>query len=166
VRCAQALTWASAGDAPKFSDLSALVSHLGYDAPDHLKTGTRVLFALVYFGLGTAAFRRRNRIEAAWAIGALSADYLMLFNPRTETCSYVFLGPFIASLALFYVGKPGRAWLTYALAFAALGLACDAIPVVHGLTDRWFKPLIALLFLPVIVEFIFRHDTESKVRRS
>ena len=80
------------------------------------------------------AVRRLNRVEAAWAIGALSADYLMLFNPRTETCSYVFLGPFVASLALFYAPIPGRKWLSYALGIGALGLACDAIPVVHGYT--------------------------------
>jgi alpha-1,2-mannosyltransferase len=156
VRCAQALTWASAGDAPKFSDLYAMVSHFGFDAPDHFKTASRVLFALVYLGLGAMAFRRLDRAGAAWAIGALSADYLMLFNPRTETCSYVFLGPFVASLALLYAPQAGRKWFACVLGFAALGLACDAIPVVHGFTDRWFKPLIALLFLPVVVEFIFQ----------
>jgi uncharacterized membrane protein YfcA len=124
-----------------------------------LKNSVRVIFALVYWGLGAMARRRLNRIEAAWTIGALSADYLMLFNPRTETCSYVFLGPFVASLAILYL-QHGRNWLGYALGFAALGLACDAIPKlgavsVHDLTDRWFKPLVALCFLPLLIQFIF-----------
>jgi hypothetical protein len=35
-------------------------------------------------------------------------------------------------------------------------LACDAFPKIgalsiHDLTDRWLKPLIALLFLPVLL---------------
>jgi hypothetical protein len=166
VRCFDTLVWASKGDEPKYSDLAALLSHFGYDAPDPLKTIARVVFALIYFGLGatarsrTAALRRLSPSEAAWAIGALSADYLMLFNPRTETCSYVFLGPFVASLALSYAPQSGRKWLSYGLGFAALGLACDAFPKIghlsiNDMTDRWFKPLIALFFLPILIRFIF-----------
>jgi hypothetical protein len=99
-------------------------------------------------------------------VGALAADYLMLFNPRTETCSYVFLGPFVASLALYYSAQ-GRKWLARGLGFAALGLACDAFPrlgsfSVHDLTDRWFKPLLALLFLPVLIAFILRSPVQQE----
>ena len=99
-------------------------------------------------------------------IGALAADYLMLFNPRTETCSYVFLGPFVASLALFYAAMPGRKWLGYALGFGAICLACDAFPKIgafsiHDLTDRWLKPLVALLFLPVLIHFIVNFDVRK-----
>ena len=155
VRCFQTLAWAAKGDEPKFSDLAALISRAHIYPPEGLKTAARVLYALVYLGLGAMAVRRLNGVFAAWTIGALSADYLMLFNPRTETCSYVFLGPFVASLAVLYAAPTGRRWLSYALGLAALGLACDAIPVVHDYTDRWLKPLIALLFLPVLVWFIF-----------
>jgi alpha-1,2-mannosyltransferase len=161
VRCFDTLVWASKGNEARYSDLAALLSRFGYDAPDPLKTVARVIFALTYLGLGAMAARRLSRIEAAWTVGALSADYLMLFNPRTETCSYVFLGPFVASLALFYAPQAGRKWLSRGLGFAALGLACDAIPVVHGLTDRWFKPLIALFFLPVLIEFILEKRTRE-----
>jgi hypothetical protein len=160
VRCFDTLVWASKGDEPRYSDLAALLSHVGYDAPNVLKTAVRVLFALIYLGLGAAAVRRLNRLEAAWVIGALSADYLMLFNPRTETCSYVFLGPFIASLALFYTRLQGHRLLAWFLGLAALGLACDAIPKIgdfsiNDVTDRWFKPLLALLFLPLLIRFVF-----------
>jgi hypothetical protein len=153
-RCFDTLVWAAKGDEPKFSDLAALFSQVGIYPPEWLKTVARVFFALVYLGIGVVAVRRLPGRRAAWMIGALSADYLMLFNPRTETCSYVCLGPFVASLALFYMGRDSALrWLGYVLAFAALGLACDAIPVVHDYTDRWFKPLVALLFLPVLVAF-------------
>ena len=166
VRCVQTLVWASKGDEPKFSELAAMISQVGIYPPEWLKTLVRIVFALIYFGLGAMAVRRLNRIEAAWMVGALSADYLMLFNPRTETCSYVVLGPFVASLALFYGGRADRRWLSYALGFAALGLACDAIPAVgsfsiHAMTDRWFKPLIALLFLSILINFIFRKRLHS-----
>jgi hypothetical protein len=162
-RCLETLTWASKGDEPRYSDLAALISKFGYDAPFAAKTVARIVFAAVYFGLAALAVRRLGRAEAAWAVGALSADYLMLFNPRTETCSYVFLGPFIASLAILYWNQAGRRWLAWLLGFGAIGLACDAFPKlgnfsVHDATDRWFKPLIALLFLPVLVGFIARRQ--------
>ena len=155
VRCFETLIWAAKADEARYSDLAALISHIGIYPPDWLKTIVRIIFALIYLGLGFAAIRRLSRISAAWTIGALSADYLMLFNPRTETCSYVFLGPFVASLALLYAQKPERKWFSYFLGFAALCLACDAFPYIHNLTDRWLKPLIALLFLPILIELIF-----------
>ncbi|HUB67787.1 MAG TPA: glycosyltransferase 87 family protein [Candidatus Methylacidiphilales bacterium] len=160
-RCLEALRWASQGDEPRYSDLAALISHAGLYPSYAMKTAARIVFALAYLGLGFAAVRRLDRAGAAWTIGALSADYLMLFNPRTETCSYVFLGPFVASLAILYSRQPARIWLGRVLAVAAVLLACDAFPKIndtldfHVLTDRWLKPLIALLFLPVLIEFIF-----------
>lgn len=166
VRCFETLVWAAKANEARYSDLAALVSHVGIYPPDLLKTIVRIIFAVIYLGLGFGAVRRLNGINAAWTIGALSADYLMLFNPRTETCSYVFLGPFVASLALLYVQQPGRKWFAYLLGFAALGLACDALPYIHNLTDRWFKPLIALLFLPTLIEFIFVRKTPEKENSS
>jgi len=124
------------------------------------------------------ALRRPGRVEAAWVVGALSADYLMLFNPRTETCSYVFLGPFVASAAVWCLGQPGRKWVGWCLVFAAIGLACDGFPKiethaftisVHDMTDRWLKPLIALVFLPVLAGAAwgrFRTEFTEARRRS
>jgi hypothetical protein len=151
VRCAQSLAWATGADEPRYSDLGALLAHVAIYPPYWLKTAARVVFAFAFLGLGTTAVRRLDRPSAAWTIAALSATYLMLFNPRTETCSYVFLGPFLASGALACLRVPVWRWLGWALAFGAIGCACDAIPLIHGLTDRWLKPLIALLFLPALV---------------
>jgi hypothetical protein len=164
-RCFATLVWASHGDEPRYSDLFALLSIAKVDVPQTVRTVARVLFAFVYLGLGAAAVRRLAFAESAWTVGALAADYLMLFNPRTETCSYVALGPFIASLALVRAME-GRAWASRLLGFAALGLACDAFPrlgtlSVQGLTDRWLKPLIALLFLATVIAFIFRPATRQ-----
>ena len=125
------------------------------------------IFALIYprleHGVGTAW---AESMQPGPSVGSLSADYLMLFNPRTETCSYVFLGPFVASLALFYAPQAGRKWLSYGLGFAALGLACDAFPrighlSIHDMTDRWFKPLLRCFsFCQSLVWFIF--ETRSR----
>jgi len=164
-RCYETLTVASVGDEPRYSELAALLAHAGVLVPLPARTVLRVIFALVYLSLGAAAVRRLSLVESAWTVGALAADYLMLFNPRTETCSYVFLGPFVASLALYYSVQSHK-WLARGLGFAAVGLACDAFPrlgsfSVHDLTDRWFKPLIAVVFLAALVAFIFRTRREK-----
>jgi hypothetical protein len=167
VRCYETLRWATLADEPRYSELAALISHLGLYPPYGLKMAARVLAALAYLGLGFAAVRRLDRAGAAFTLGALSTDYLMLFNPRTETCSYVFLGPFVAALAIFYAWQPGRKWLGGVLGVAAVLLASDAVPKINGvldfntLTDRWLKPLIALLFLPVLVRFIFERRSPA-----
>jgi multisubunit Na+/H+ antiporter MnhG subunit len=161
VRCAQTLIWATGADEPRYSDLGALLNKAGlYPAPE-LKTAARIFFALAFLGCGGLAVRRLNRANAAWTVGALSSLYLMLFNPRTETCSYVFLGPFVASLALVYAGEPARRRLAYPFGLAALGFATDAVPPLHGVTDRWLKPLLALLFLPVLIDFILREKRNA-----
>lgn len=166
-RCFETLAWAAQADEPRYSDLGALLAlKLHVEPSQTVKTVARALFALVYLGLGAAAVRRLSVTDSAWTVGALAADYLMLFNPRTETCSYVFLGPWVASLALACSAQK-RTWLSRALGFAALGLACDAFPTlgplnVHLMTDRWFKPLLALLFLPALVWFIFRSRQDER----
>jgi len=164
VRCVQTLLWAGQPHEPRFSDLTALLAHVGIVIPDALMFGLRVLCALVYLGLGLLAARRLGRFDASWVVGALAADYLMLFNPRTETCSFVFLGPFVATLALRQFRAPGRRALGIVLGVAAIFLACDAMPPIHLLTDRWLKPLIALLFLPAIIWFVLQPPSREEDR--
>ena len=152
VRCGQTLLWATQSHEPKFSDLAALLEHINVILPDVILTALRLIFALGFLSLGALAVRRRAPLDAAWSIGALAAVYLMLFNPRTETCSYVMLAPFTATLALLeWPRRHGLAWL---LGIGSICLACDSIPGLFHLTDRWLKPLVALLFLPVLIAFI------------
>ncbi len=44
-----------------------------------------------------------------------------------------------------------------------LGFACDVIPKIHDfsihdMAARWFKPLLALFFLPILIQFILSPD--------
>ena len=154
----QTLLWAAQPHEPKFSDLAALLNHVRITPPDIALTVLRLLFALIFLGLGAWARRSRKAVAAAWSVGALAATYLMLFNPRTETCSYVMLVPFTATLAVHEWTR--RRWLAWALGVGSICLACDSIPGLFHLTDRWLKPLVALLFLPVLVMFIMRKPGE------
>ncbi len=159
-RCAATIFSASQSHEPRFSDLGGLLDKLRVTPPDGVMTALRLAAAAGFLALAWIGRRRLDAITAAWLVGALSVNYLMLFNPRTETCSYVMLGPFIASLACLE-WEAGRKPLAWALGVMALLLASDAVPSLahfdfHLLTDRWLKPLVALVFLGVLVRISLR----------
>ena len=71
--------------------------------------------------------------------------YLMLFNPRTETNSYVILGIFIALLAAWegLVRKNHAAVAVFV--FLALTLGNENYGgYIYRSTNLWLKPLVAL----------------------
>jgi alpha-1,2-mannosyltransferase len=140
----------------RFEDLAGLLRVLGW----HPDPG-------VWFVLRVAA---GGAILAAWWIGSrrlgephrvltllgLSAGYLMLFNPRTETNSYVILAPAMAVLAarLLAVESSRVGWMLAALALA-LGNAGMGNPI-WPLTRLWLKPVVALAFVGWMVHRILR----------
>ncbi|MDA1196081.1 MAG: hypothetical protein O2894_13000, partial [Planctomycetota bacterium] len=82
-----------------YEDLVGLLRTIGLEPPQAVRTALGLVFALgallwLRFGL-----RRSQLADGAWLWGAVAAAYLMLFNPRTETNSYVILVPWAALLA-------------------------------------------------------------------
>ena len=149
---------------PRFEDLASLLRVLGW----HLDPG-------VWFVLRVTA---GAAILAAWWIGSrrlegphrvltllgLSAGYLMLFNPRTESNSYVILAPAIAVLAARFLAVESSrvGWVLAALALA-LGNAGMGNPI-WPLTKLWLKPIVALAFLGWIFHRIFRRRPAADSR--
>jgi alpha-1,2-mannosyltransferase len=148
----------------RFEDLAGFLRVLGW----HLDPG-------VWFVLRVAA---GGAILAAWRIGSrrleephrvltllgLSAGYLMVFNPRTETNSYVILAPAIAVLAARFLAVESSrvGWVLAALALA-LGNAGMGNPI-WPLTKLWLKPVVALAFLGWIFHRIFRRRPAANAR--
>jgi len=160
-RFAETLQWAYQLREHRFSDLGALLGTFGLCPPNIVLTGLRALCAPTFLYLGWQARRNLAPAEAAWYIAALSAVYLILFNPRTETCSFVLVGPYLASLSI-YLARQHRL-LAVALAAGCIGLASDAFPtVVYKATNPWLKPLLTLLFLQVLFYFLVRTHPQSR----
>lgn len=154
------VTWASHPGENRFSDLAALLHHTHINLPEKFLTLFRLLAAAAFLGLGFLARQRCSVVQAAWIIGALAAVYLMLFNPRTEACSYVILGPFLASLALAFY--PERKIISGWLVFSCIGLASDSFPtVIYHATNLWLKPFLALVFLGLLLGLIFKKRRPS-----
>lgn len=148
----------------RFEDLAGLLRVLGW----HLDPG-------VWFVLRVTA---GAAILAAWWIGSrrlegphrvltllgLSAGYLMIFNPRTESNSYVILAPAIAVLAARFLAVESSrvGWVLAALALA-LGNAGMGNPI-WPLTKLWLKPVVALVFLGWIFHRIVRRRPAADAR--
>lgn len=77
-------------------DFAGMLRVFRVDLPSSLQLGIRALAGLLTLGLCWKARKGADALAAGFAILFLSTIYLMLFNPRTETNSYVMLGAFVA----------------------------------------------------------------------
>lgn len=148
VACVQSLAGWSGTTEHRFCDLGGLLRSAGLDVPQRALLGVRAAAALATLALALVAGRRLEEPRRALALLGLSASYLMIFNPMTETNSYVILSPVIgatAALALLVDDRRGLAWLMIAI---AIGLGVDSYGnPIHPLTNLWLKPMLALVFL-------------------
>jgi alpha-1,2-mannosyltransferase len=138
-----------------FCDLAGMFGAMGIAVPDPMMTGARVLAALATLGLAVVAARRYDAARAGFVCMALAALYLLLFNPRTETNSYVLVAPFAgiwAALA-FVQGAGRRFW--WLLAYAAV-LSCENWGPLHQVTNLWLKALASLVVLVVLGSDLLR----------
>jgi hypothetical protein len=135
-----------------FNSLSNLLIYVGLAAPYMVMTWVRVIAAIGTLLLGWAALRRLPRAAAVFIVFALSAIYLLLFNPRTEGIGYVALSLVTAPLATIAILLERRAGTA-----AMLVLVCILVGI-PGLTyftlqllDPWFRPSLAILTYALIV---------------
>lgn len=141
------LSRSSQPGAKAYDDFVGLARSLGFTLPQAARTAIAVCMALVTLGLAWLGLRRGGRIQGLWILTALAAAYLMLFNPRTETNSYVILVPWLAMLATYaWFDRRSRA-AAAAFLLGCLALGCDnygraVLAFSRGLT----KPLTALVF--------------------
>ncbi len=136
----------------RFSDFFGMLWHWGIHPAHEIITGIRAAAALFTLFLAHRISRQfcEDRFLRAFGVMLLSVLYLMLFNPRTEENSYVMLASFTALLAARdLIGGDLRRgkWL----ALFTLLLAVDSYGIIYRLTKLWFKPLITLVFLILLI---------------
>ena len=163
-RLFQTFGWAYHLHEERFSDFASLLESAGIRPPEPWMTLIRLSASLLCLGLGWVARRTLSAPIAAWFIGSMAAEFLVLFNPRSEACSFVFLSPFVAALAVFYLLRPldkmqyGR-WIGWCLAIDAFLLASDGIPGEFGsisLLHIWLKPLAATWAFLALIAFLVK----------
>lgn len=155
------LTAASGHPENKFCDLGGLLRTIGqpwnYHPSQDLLLSIAAVASLVTLFFCWNLYRRGyDSISTAACILAFSACYLMIFNPRTETNSYVILSPVMALFCLRAVTS-GHRKAAWALGLFTFLLGCDSIPrPVHQWTNLWLKALIAIGFMIYLVRETWR----------
>ena len=150
---AEKLGRSSQPGAKPYDDFVGLMRTMGFTMPQGLRTGFAALMALVTLGLVALGLRRGGAKQGLWLLGAFAATYLMLFNPRTETNSYVILVPWLAmqaSFAWFDFSERRAAQIDYPLGCLALG-ADNYGRAVLKVSRGFVKPLVALIYFIVLV---------------
>ena len=124
-------------------DFAGMLRVAGIHLPSAWQLAIRALAGVVTLGLCWRAAKCGDALRAAFTVLLLSTIYLMLFNPRTETNSYVMLGAFVAVWAavegLVFRRLGLAAWLTAAA--IVLGSENYGWPI-FPLTNLWAKALV------------------------
>lgn len=129
-----------------FCDLHGMLRHFGTPLPDLVMTAVRALAALGTLVVARIALRRYEAARGAFVCMLLAAWYLLLFNPRTETNSYVLIAPFVGLLVASAAQNPKAPLRFLALAGFALILSCENWGPLHKLTNLWLKAAASLVF--------------------
>jgi hypothetical protein len=154
----QKMALASAPKEDVFYDLRGMLIQMGFHPQDSILTIIRAAAGGGVLYLAWQASRaQKDERRAAFLVGALSAAYLMIFSPRTETNSYVILAPFIAVLAVRKGLLEGLTTQSVLLGLLAITLGTDSYGsfIFHS-TNLWLKVLSALIFLAMISYDILR----------
>ncbi len=131
---------------PLFCDVQGMLLFFGTPLPDPVMTGVRVLAALGTLVVAWLALPRYDAPRGAFVCMLLASWYLLLFNPRTETNSYVLLAPFAGILVAAAAQDPKFPLRFLGLAAFALILSCENWGPLHKLTNLWLKAAAGLVF--------------------
>lgn len=141
------LTGSSAKPTGKtWSDFAGMLDKFGLVLGNTLQTLIRAgAAALTFAACLLAVWKTPDALRRALTVLFFSAIYLMLFNPRTETNSYIILGIFIALLGAYegLINRrplPAAAWLAVALLLGTENYG----DWIYRPTNLWLKPLTAL----------------------
>ncbi len=142
------LTRSAQPGSKSYDDFVGLLRSLGITLPQAVRTAIALLAALLTLLLARLGLKRGGPMQGAWILAALAAAYLMLFNPRTETNSYVILAPWLALLAAASFFDRGDRRMFVVFVVGCLALGCDNYGrPFHEATRGLLKPAVALVFM-------------------
>jgi alpha-1,2-mannosyltransferase len=129
-----------------WSDFAGMLEKFQLSLPQSVQTLIRACAAAGTFGLCLlAVWKTSDALRRALTVMFFAVIYLMLFNPRTETNSYIILGIFIAALGAYaaIVQRSQAATVGWVLVALLLGTE-NYGDWIYRPTNLWLKPLVAL----------------------
>ena len=144
-----------------FCDLRGIFWTLGWIIPQSLLAMMQVVAAIGTVGLCLLAKRRWNEPQRSVFLAALSACYLMLFNPRTEENSYVILAGILGIPAAVLYLDQRRLIGGSMLVGIGIWFSCDGW--AYHLTDPWLKPLACVVATILLIRELLRRDSPGQL---
>ena len=148
----------------QFADIHGILRTFGTELPSSTSTVVRVLTGAATLALWWLGSRRlREPAQAMW-LHALTASYLMLFNPMNEENAYVILAPALAFWAMCLLTKVTTRPLGWAVVFMALsmGLLPNVLRPLSGNSFALFwHPVMTLLFVSLLAQYHWRQGSRA-----
>jgi hypothetical protein len=157
----QNLRSCSAVSEHRFADLNGILRTFGTPLSPGPSNLVRFLAGGVTAGVWLWGARRLNASLRCLWLYALTAAYLMVFNPMTEANSYVILAPALGIWGAWFLSsdEPGARQLGWGIGFMALSMGL--LPnILHSLFGNYFAlfwhPLMTIVFIALLIHFISR----------
>ncbi|MDP9173966.1 MAG: DUF2029 domain-containing protein [Planctomycetota bacterium] len=144
-----------------YCNIRGLLGKMGWVMSRWIFNAIALTAAAATLGLCLLARRRWMEPLRAFFLLGFAACFLMLFNPRTESNSYVMLAPVIAlpaSIFICVVDRPRASTFLYVLSFM---LVCDGW--AYHQTENWLKPLTCLIVWALLIFAMLSHPEEESL---
>jgi len=126
-------------------DFAGMLRTFGLALPDNVMFVIRAAAAVATLGICFLALRIKDLLRRSLVVMFFAVIYLMLFNPRTETNSYIILGIFVGLAGAYeaLIRRNNAATVLWILLALALGTENFGWPI-FPLTNLWLKALVTL----------------------
>ncbi len=135
-----------------------MARELGIAAPFAVQAVVRMIAAALTLAACRLALKRRGYEQGSLMFLAFNAFYLLLFNPRTENCTYVVAGlpmAVFAARALLWYHQRAIAGLLIVL-MPVMGASYE---ITRG-SNQWICPGVCLVFLMYVI-FLLLENTQA-----
>lgn len=144
-------------------DFAGMFRTFGMEIPSIVQFAVRALAGLAALILGWLALRNMDKLRGAIVVMFLTVIYLMLFNPRTETNSYIMLGAFVAVYGA-YAGLVAKRWQE-AAGFVALAIILGTENYGYPIfpwTNLWLKAFATCILAGWLVTKILNGRSSAR----
>lgn len=133
----------------QFEDIRGLLFSLGISLSSEEYLVIRAIAAVCVFAIAWRARPSASEPMSSFVLCALAANYLVLFNPRTLSTSYVMTAAFAGLLA----ARNGlRSQYRGAIVLTVIAMIWNLSGNFAGSSKYWLKPLAGILLLGVLAQ--------------
>ena len=146
----------------RFADIGGVIRTFGWELPTGISKLVRVAAGGLTLGLWLIGTRRLcGTFRAMWLL-ALTAGYLMMFNPNNEPNSYVILAPVLGIWAVAALNSSATrrlGWLMASISLSMSFLPNLLRPVFGNYFALFWHPMMAAVFVGMLIYWLLRVDS-------